>query len=274
MVFARQGANCDRFNMDEWTDFVSFWLQKLHQKKYLVWCYLHYLSKFTSYEDSLWRQPFSVMEQTQIWRSNPNNRCCICSNCTLLNIADLLHFTFKLEDKWFLIKDVYFLFRWEMLVRVVKGKVMGESWSQWTNFVNVEDHAPIPGIAERVPVIAERVPERAEAKVMVVNEEDRDLPKDHIDLMSNLVVMLISPLLFVDCTHFKPLYVIYMNCEFVELISPTLKTVLLDYWVCLHDTRGKIQHWKLKQEWTNYENSTPVGHAHVLFNFKISMYYT
>lgn len=83
-----------------------------------------------------------------------------------------------------------FFSRWEMLVRVVKGKVMGESWSQWTNSVNVEDHAPIPGIAERVPVIAERVPEKAEAKVMVVNEEDRDHPKDHIDLMSNLVVML------------------------------------------------------------------------------------
>lgn len=84
----------------------------------------------------------------------------------------------------------------------------------------MEDHAPIPGIAERVPVIAERVPERAEAKVMVVNEEDRDLPKDRIDLMSNLIVMLISPLLFVDCTHLKPLYVTSMNCEFVELIPP------------------------------------------------------
>lgn len=61
----------------------------------------------------------------------------------------------------------------------------------------MEDHAPIPGIAERVPaiaervpVIAERVPEKAEAKVMVVNEEDRDHPKDHIDLMSNLVDLL------------------------------------------------------------------------------------
>lgn len=61
----------------------------------------------------------------------------------------------------------------------------------------MEDHAPIPGIAERVPaiaervpVIAERVPEKAEAKVMVVNEGDRDHPKDHIDLMPNLVVML------------------------------------------------------------------------------------
>lgn len=53
----------------------------------------------------------------------------------------------------------------------------------------MEDHAPIPGIAERVPVIAERVPEKAEAKVMVVNEEDRDHPKDHIDLMSNLVML-------------------------------------------------------------------------------------
>lgn len=93
----------------------------------------------------------------------------------------------------------------------------------------MEDHAPIPGIAERVPVIAERVPERAEAKVMVVNEEDRDLPKDRIDLMSNLIVMLISPLLFVDCTHLKPLYVTSMNCEFVELIPPPFKTVLLDY---------------------------------------------
>lgn len=116
----------------------------------------------------------------------------------------------------------------------------------------MEDHAPIPGIAERVPVIAERVPEKAEAKVMVVNEEDRDHPKDHIDLMSNLdlTCYVISPLLFVDCTHFKLLYVTYMNCEFVELISPTLKTVLSDYWVCLHDTRGKIQALKidLKQE--------------------------
>lgn len=55
---------------------------------------------------------------------------------------------------------------------------------------------------------------------MVVNEEDRDLPKDRIDLMSNLIVMLISPLLFVDCTHLKPLYVTSMNCEFVELIPP------------------------------------------------------
>lgn len=82
----------------------------------------------------------------------------------------------------------------------------------------MEDHAPIPGIAERVPVIAERVPERA--KVMVANEEDRDLPKDRIDLMSNLIVMLISPLLFVDCTHLKPLFVTSMNCEFVELIPP------------------------------------------------------
>lgn len=113
---------------------------------------------------------------------------------------------------------MFVFFRWGMLVRVVKGKVMGESWSQWTNSVNVEDHAPIPGIAERVPVIAERVPERA--KVMVANEEDRDLPKDRIDLMSNLIVMLISPLLFVDCTHLKPLYVTSMNCEFVELIPP------------------------------------------------------
>lgn len=140
---------------------------------------------------------------------------------------------------------MFVFFRWGMLVRVVKGKVMGESWSQWTNSVNVEDHAPIPGIAERVPVIAERVPERA--KVMVANEEDRDLPKDRIDLMSNLIVMLISPLLFVDCTHLKPLYVTSMNCEFVELIPPPpLKTVLLDYWVCLHDTRGKIQALKIE----------------------------
>lgn len=58
---------------------------------------------------------------------------------------------------------------------------------------------------------------------MVVNEEDRDLPKDRIDLMSNLIVMLISPLLFVDCTHLKPLCVTSMNCEFVELIPPHSK---------------------------------------------------
>lgn len=164
-----------------------------------------------------------------------------------------------------------------MLVRVVKGKAMGESWSQWTNSVNVEDHAPIPGIAERVPVIAERVPEKAEAKVMVVNEEDRDHPKDHIDLMSNLdlTCYVISPLLFVDCTHFKLLYVTYMNCEFVELISPHTQNGafrLLGMLTWYERKNPSIENW-LEARVNTIWKSRPVWHAHALFNFKIPMYY-
>lgn len=169
-----------------------------------------------------------------------------------------------------------FFSRWEMLVRVVKGKVMGESWSQWTNSVNVEDHAPIPGIAERVPVIAERVPEKAEAKVMVVNEEDRDHPKDHIDLMSNLVDLL--------C------YITIVVC-WLHSLQATLR-YLYELWICWinfpHTQNGafrllgmltwyerknpSIENW-LEARVNIIWKSRPVWHAHALFNFKIPMYY-
>lgn len=149
-----------------------------------------------------------------------------------------------------------FFSRWEMLVRVVKGKAMGESWSQWTNSVNVEDHAPIPGIAERVPVIAERVPEKAEAKVMVVNEEDRDHPKDHIDLMSNLVVMLYHHccLLTALTSSYSTLLIWTVNCwiNFPPHSKRCFQTTGYAYMI----REEKSKHWKLT--WSKSEHNLKI----------------